>query len=225
MTGPDQAALATLLTAARQNDVETLQDILAAHPDFVNAATATGETPLIMAIYAGAHDAIDVLRTAGAHPTIFEAAALGDALTCEDLLNADPSLAHAYTFDGWTALHLAAHFGQVETAKLLLGHRANPSARSHNNLDNEPLHAACASLDNLDVATLLLDSGADVNAREHGGYTPLHQAADGGDEPLATLLLAHGADRSARTDDGKTPRDIAQASGHQALADLLHADS
>jgi hypothetical protein len=48
-----------------------------------------------------------------------------------------------------------------------------------------------------ELAQLLLDNGADVNARRCGGYTPLHYAASGSDAPLVALLLARGADFEA----------------------------
>jgi ankyrin repeat protein len=51
----------------------------------------------------------------------------------------------------------------------------------------------------------LLAHGADVNARQGGGFTALHAAAASSDAELARLLLAAGADATARADDGREP--------------------
>jgi ankyrin repeat protein len=68
---------------------------------------------------------------------------------------------------------------------------------------------------------LLLDRGADVNARQQLGFTPLHAAAGNGDEAMADLLLARGADATLKSDDGKTPADVAAERGHTNLAERL----
>jgi hypothetical protein len=52
----------------------------------------------------------------------------------------------------------------------------------------------------ISLAQLLIENGADVNARREGGYTPLHYAASGCDVALVKLLLAHGADFEAGLD-------------------------
>ena len=137
---------------------------------------------------------------------------------------ADPSSLKAHSHDGWTALHLAAHFGHADAARLLLRHGADVHARSTNPLDNEPLHAALPGR-SLDVARALLDAGADPNAVEHGGFVPLHQAAEPGDLPLIQLLLDRGARPHRKDDQGRTPLDLAQAGGHTLAADALRRAS
>jgi ankyrin repeat protein len=67
----------------------------------------------------------------------------------------------------------------------------------------------------------LLAHGADVQARQEGGFTPLHNAAFEGEEEMIRLLLAHGSDRAARSDAGKTPADIARDRDRQRAAELL----
>ena len=53
-----------------------------------------------------------------------------------------------------------------------------------------------------DIADLLISKGANVNARDKSGATPLHQVALKGNLAFATLLLQHGADVNARDGDG-----------------------
>ena len=81
-------------------------------------------------------------------------------------------------------------------------------------------HAALAGR-SLDVARLLLEAGADPNAAEHGGYAPLHQAAEPGDLPLIRLLLDRGARTDRKDDQGRTPLDLAEAGGHTLAVDML----
>ena len=71
---------------------------------------------------------------------------------------------------------------------------------------------------------VLLAKGAEVNARNAHGWTPLHVAAAGGDPAVIALLLQHGADVHAQSHIGATPLDNATTrGGRQAVIDLLLA--
>ena len=72
-----------------------------------------------------------------------------------------------------------------------------------------------------DIADLLIAKGANVDARDKSGATPLHQAALKGNLAFATLLLQHGADVNARDGDGATPLHNAALSGRREVAVLL----
>jgi uncharacterized protein len=70
----------------------------------------------------------------------------------------------------------------------------------------------------------LLAQGAEVNARNAHGWTPLHVAAAGGDPAVIALLLQHGADVHAQSHIGTTPLDNATTrGGRQAVIELLLA--
>jgi ankyrin repeat protein len=60
-----------------------------------------------------------------------------------------------------------------------------------------------------------------VNARQHGGFGPLHEAAQLGNREMVELFLAAGAEPGLVADDGSTPTDLAARAGHQEVADLL----
>jgi uncharacterized protein len=67
-----------------------------------------------------------------------------------------------------------------------------------------PLHYA-ALFGDLQHATELVESGADIHVADHDGQTPLHYAAQGCSVAVAELLLAHGAFVDAQDLDGNTP--------------------
>lgn len=54
-------------------------------------------------------------------------------------------------------------------------------------------------------------------------YTPLHAAAQLGDDELVELFLSAGADPAARLDDGKAPADTADDAGHADVAKRVRA--
>ena len=67
--------------------------------------------------------------------------------------------------------------------------------------------AEAASVGSREIAELLIARGADVNARETGGATPLHQATYGDHVEVAALLITCGANVNAQDDGGYTPSD------------------
>ena len=99
---------------------------------------------------------------------------------------------------GERALLHASWRGQVAAVKWLLAHGAR--------IDSEPmqwsaLHYAVFA-GHADVAKLLLDNGADINARSTNGSSVLMMAVYEGHENLVRQLLARGADNSVRNDRG-----------------------
>jgi TolA-binding protein len=84
------------------------------------------------------------------------------------------------------------------------------------------LHTA-ASSGYKDFVELFLAKGADVNAKNEDGYTPLHRAAEQGEKDVAELLLAKGADVNAKNKSGSTPLSMAANRGNKDVAELLLA--
>lgn len=209
-----------LMEAIAKNDLAEVQALLSADPGAVNARAPGGETPLLAAIYRNADQIIEVLASQR-ELDVFEAAAIGSRERLDELIGRDPSLVSSHSGDGWTALHLTAYFGKRDAAELLLKRGASVHELSTNFMTNTPLHAAVAGKQDLALITLLLEHGADVNARSASGYTALHLAASRGNDALVDLLLGREANSGARTDDGKTAAIIAREHGHHELAKRL----
>jgi ankyrin repeat protein len=106
-----------------------------------------------------------------------------------------------------TALTRAALAGDVELARLLLAHGADPHIISK---DRETtLMAACGTgfingyhrqrspADRLELVKLLIEMGEDVNAADNYGITPLMVAANLGDIEIVKYLISKGADLGA----------------------------
>ena len=78
-----------------------------------------------------------------------------------------------------------------------------------------------APRDARETARLLLDRGADVNARSNGGWTPLHEAARQNARETAELLLDRGADVTLNSDNGASPLYSAAAGNAREIAEAL----
>jgi uncharacterized protein len=185
---------------------------------------STTPTPILAAVYRDDPAAAAELVAAGTAPTLYEAAALGDATPVRALARAEPAALGHRSPDGWPALHLAAHFGQGDAVDALIEAGADVRARSDNGEANTALHAGLAGRADLRIVSRLLAGGADVNARAAGGYTPLHIAAFRDDVTLINILLAHGALADAPADDGKTALTIAVQQGHAHVARRLRGE-
>jgi ankyrin repeat protein len=220
MNVTDEQATDRLFKAIQGDDVATVEALLGSDPALLDARSPEGLRPVTAATYSGATATLQALIDHGAELDIFDAAALGATDRLHDLLHRQPELAHTYSDDGWTPLHLAGHFGRTDSARVLLEHGADLGALSHNRNGNTALHAALAGRQE-DTTKLLIERGADVTVTDAAGYTPLHLAAYEGNVALVGLLLDAGADPQARTADGKTPREMAEVEGNAEVARLL----
>jgi ankyrin repeat protein len=72
-----------------------------------------------------------------------------------------------------------------------------------------------------EVAELLIAEGADVHAKDEWGFTPLREAAANGHKEIVELLISKGADVNAIADNGATPLDGAIFMKRTEIVELL----
>jgi RNA polymerase sigma factor (sigma-70 family) len=214
----------------------------------IDARDKWGRRPLHYALEAGGREVRKFLLENGATVDIHAAAILGDIERLRQLLDAEPSLANDRTTHlsplGWAAfgqqreeparvlieygadirevgpLFAAASVNNPPFLRVMFDHGADPNVQQHG---RTLLHQAVEMLfadDNAEVVQLLLEKGAQVNALDKDGKTPLDLAIEGPgcpDDPhpsapaqnekrfdkLVELLKAHG---------GKASRDLQEKS-------------
>jgi len=225
-------AVHPLFQAIREGDAGKAEALMQ-DTSALKARDEYGNTPLMTAAWLADAAVLDRLLKAGADVNASNkagATALLYASAFEDkarLLIASGADVKAQSKLGNTGLILAARKpGNSRTVKLLLERGAN--VRSKNVFGTTALMCAAAAVD-MDSVRLLLDAGADINARPNmdvdgfimgGGRTALMWAAFLGSEPLAKLLLERGARIDALTQIGSALGQSAWG-GHAAMALLL----
>jgi len=106
--------------------------------------------------------------------------------------------------------------GRAEAIRLLLQHEADVNVTDDANWT--ALHWVPGDTN---VAQILLDHGANINAITVTGKTPLFKASEEGRLELVRLLLARGADVHIRSRKGQTAFQVATSNNHTHIAQLL----
>ena len=212
------------LERVKAGDLPGVKRALEIDPSLIEARDENGISAILLAAYRGQEPLADLLLSRNPTLDLFEASAVGRLERAKELIANEPDSVHRFSPDGFSPLHLAAFFGHPGIVSYLVAHGAAVDAVSRNPMRVRPLHSALAHRDAaavFKVAGILLSHGAEVNAAQAGGWTPLHQAATHGLADLAALLLAHGADAAAKAENGKSPIDMAAQGGKKAVLDLL----
>jgi len=216
MSDPVEALFASI----RAGDVAAVSALVAQRPELAAARNPQGISAVLWACYTHQPEALAAVLAARPSLDLFEAAAAGLDEDVRARLERVPDLVHAWSTDGFTALHLAAYFGHAAAATRLLSLGADARAEARNATRVTPLHSAVAAGAHA-IAAALLERGADPDARQQQGFTALMAAAQQGDAAMVERLLAQGADPGLCADDGRAAADFADQESHHALAATL----
>lgn len=120
-----------------------------------------------------------------------------------------------------TASHLAAWKGNTNMLRILLDLGADVNWKNPG-WNETPLYWA-ALYGKRESAALLIERGADLNARLADGTTALATAAHFGHQNVVALLLEKGADTSFRNTRGLTAAELANELGYTGIANLINS--
>ncbi|XP_061646351.1 ankyrin-3-like isoform X29 [Phyllopteryx taeniolatus] len=188
-----------------------------------------GFTPLAVALQQGHDQVVSLLLendTKGKVrlPALHIAARKDDtkaaALLLQNDHNADveSKMMNRTTESGFTPLHIAAHYGNINVATLLLNRGAAVDFMARN--DITPLHVA-SKRGNSNMVKLLLDRGSKIDAKTKDGLTPLHCGARSGHAQVVEILLDRGAPILSKTKNGLSPLHMATQGDHLNCVQLL----
>uniref|UniRef100_A0A671R2J1 Ankyrin-1-like n=1 Tax=Sinocyclocheilus anshuiensis TaxID=1608454 RepID=A0A671R2J1_9TELE len=234
-----QKGFTPLYMAAQENHLEVVKFLLDNGAN-QTIPTEDGFTPLAVALQQGHENVVALLINHGTKgkvrlPALHIAARNDDTRTAAVLLQNDPN-PDVLSKTGFTPLHIAAHYENLNVAQLLLNRGADvnfmpkvyfcwteDSKCSHmftaqNGLS--PIHMA-AQGDHLECIRQLLQYNAEIDDITLDHLTPLHVAAHCGHHRMAKVLLDKGAKPNTRALNGFTPLHIACKKNHMRVMDLL----
>ncbi|XP_024913754.1 ankyrin-3 isoform X1 [Cynoglossus semilaevis] len=228
-----QNGFTPLYMAAQENHMDVVQFLLD-NGSSQSIATEDGFTPLAVALQQGHDQVVSLLLendTKGKVrlPALHIAARKDDTKAAALLLQSDHNadveskmMVNRTTESGFTPLHIAAHYGNINVATLLLNRGAAVDFKARN--DITPLHVA-SKRGNSNMVRLLLERGAKIDARTKDGLTPLHCGARSGHEQVVEMLLNRGAPILSKTKNGLSPLHMATQGDHlNCVQLLLHHD-
>jgi len=193
----------------------------------VNAKTNAGITALHQAVTNGNRDIVSLLLNKGADANIktskgfallHEAAALGNKELIA-LLISKGAVVDQLSGGGEPPLVTAIGNDKVEAVEALLAGGAKVDLKILK--DNETALMLAAYRGNISIIEILIKKGANLNAKDDNGLTPLFFAVASGKLDAVKLLLDKGADKKVRLPNGMSLYDAAAKNGYQEIANLF----
>ena len=213
----------SIFYATFHKDMARVRELLDADPYLVNAAGPSSYTPLHIAADRKALDIAKLLIARKAEPNVgypettpLSVASRAGYIDMVTLLISKGAKVN-FPIHEYSPLHWAARLEDTDVARYLIQWDADVNALDA--FDATPLHGAASA----EMAKLLIGKGANADACDTSGYTPLLRAVQRKNEELAKLLIAEGANVNAVTDHRWTPLFFAVRDGSKQLAQSLIA--
>ncbi len=229
-----QLEMAPLAWASLTGQRDSVALLLEHGADINGRSRGDGATALHIAVFLGRVDIVSVLLKAGADVTVkndaghtptgglwapwemteFIVKLFGLGLKREEIEAGRAEIAELLSVEGLPSVESkearaweAVYTGDFKTVKAALAAGFDVNARDEQ--FGVTLLSSAALMGHTSIVTLLLEHGADVNAKNGDGGTALHNAAFLGRAESVKVLLAHGADVTARNRDGATAMEAA----------------
>ncbi len=182
-----------IFRAVMSGDLSQAKILLEEHPEWANATSWGGWTPLHRASQFGHVDIVDLLISKG-------------------------GCLEARTNEGFTPLFSAIIGQKSDVVKQLIDKGADVFAVRN---DGEtPLHLA-AAMGQKDLVDLLISRGLNVDVTRRYSITPLHLASVFGHQATVEALIINGAEIDRKNDNGRTARHLASAAGETQIVAML----
>jgi ankyrin repeat protein len=219
----------SFFAAVASNDIAAVNGFLSAGTDPNVRSENNNETALIYAASHGQPELIDVMLQNGAdvnakdlqNYTALLRALQKDQDEIVEKIIAQPKVDLNAQGNGKaaTVLMYYVQHGDENKVRALLQRGANPKLTDADG--DTALHLAAQSRTAVNLVRLLLNSGADPNAKNNLGGTPLMWAAVYGNDDAARLLLEKGADAAIKDNQGVTASQWATKNHYDELAKFL----
>jgi ankyrin repeat protein len=215
--------------AVQRGDGSTVEAYIARDPALLYSRDEHDVSAYRLALLAGRADIAKLFVARGYIPDVFDAATAGDTDRLNQIWSENPAQFESRSRDGLTPMHAAAVAGQSSSVEFLAGRGVSSNANVTDPKTKAPFgltplrlaveHKGAAAAERM--AQWMLGNGANPNAPQADGLSPLHAAAAAGHAKVVGNLLRKGADAAAKDLDGRTALDVALAKGRDEAAAVL----